>query len=172
MKTTDLHLRRVELKNRLLRRLVRRVFHVTRQSSMPAILEAGDIRPNPDGQFPMLFGSTNSYFVNRGCVSVFDYRSATSEQIAASLSQCSALAMAWRGSPITCLFLSEMAQRRLVPPHTNRMTSGKIVLHVEAGHPGPIPMSDIDEILQVTVASDAWDARVERIRQARPRGAQ
>jgi hypothetical protein len=167
-RTREMHLRRDQLSDQLLPQLVGRAFHVT--CSLPLIRETAEIRPNHDGQLPASpFGSTNSYFRNRGYVSVFDYRFARSDQIDLSLGKCSVLTIARRGS-FACLFLSEAACSRLIPYTKEQMLLGKVVPHVEGGHPGPIPMSDIEEILQVTVEPDFWDARVERMRQARKRG--
>jgi len=52
-----------------------RVFDVTLREFFSRILVAGVIVPNQDGALPTTFGSSaNSFFRNRGCVSVFDFR--------------------------------------------------------------------------------------------------
>jgi hypothetical protein len=67
-----------------------RVFHVSRLSNLELILACGDIRPNQDGSLEATFGSTaNSFFRNRGCVSLFDYRSVAPEELADAAMKCS-----------------------------------------------------------------------------------
>lgn len=168
MDVKDLHLRRAEFNTQLLPQLVGRVFHVTALSSLRFILEDGAIRPN-DGRFESPFGSTNAYFKHRGCVSVFDYRVATDDQIETSLGKCSVLRIIRPALPIACLFLSETVQARLIPYTKDMLTRGKIVPHVEAGHEGPIPISEIAAVLRVTIERDKWPAYEEMIQRTRAR---
>lgn len=51
-----------------------KVFHVTLLPNWNLIHTSGSILPNPAGQLPTTFGSSNSFFRARGCISVFDYR--------------------------------------------------------------------------------------------------
>ncbi len=162
METKDLHLHGREFHDRLLPLLVGRVFHVTRLSALEQVLAAGEIRLNRDGQLPTLFGSTNSFFRKRGCVSVFDYRSATAEQIEESIGKCSPFPIS--EDELAFLFLSKVAQDCLVPWtmwKTEQAWSDKIVPYVEAGHPGAIPITSIDEVFRVTI--DTPDTPANRL---------
>jgi hypothetical protein len=70
----------------LLPMLRRRVFHVTCRSNVASIMAAGEISPNPLGERRSTFGSSaEAFFRLRGCVSCFDYRTASDHEIDASL---------------------------------------------------------------------------------------
>lgn len=154
MKTTNLHLRWDHLHDQLLPLLVGRVFHVTRLSHLKQILASGEIRSNVDGELSTTFGSSNSFFRKRGCVSVFDYHLASPEQIYESILKCSPFNLPCSDDPLAFLFLTAVSYDRLIPWtkwKDERAWSDKIVPYVEAGYPGPIPMTSIEEILRVII---------------------
>ena len=140
-----------------------RVFHVTRLAALAEILRAGEIRGNADRALPTVFGSTNSYFRNRGCISFFDYRSASEAQIEEATGKCSPFRLPpvveerdhlGTETKIAYLFLSP-ADHELLIPWTNwkvdEAYSEKIVPYVESGYPGSVPVSSIEEALCVTI---------------------
>jgi len=81
VRTQDLHFKRDRVYKDLLPRLKGRVFHVTRRSVLDQIHKDGYILANQQGQRETAFGSSQSYFRKRGCVSLFDYRSASDKEI-------------------------------------------------------------------------------------------
>jgi hypothetical protein len=169
MKTTDLHLHRDQLHDQLLPLLVGRVFHVTHLSRLEQILASGEIRSNLDGQFPATFGSGNSFFRKRGYVSVFDYRSASPEQIDASILKCSPFHVPFSEHKLVYLFLSTVDHDRLIPWtmwKEEQAWSDKIVPYVEAGYPGSIPITSIEEVLRVIIDYPA-DPLVEALEKGR-----
>jgi hypothetical protein len=170
MKTTTLRLHESDCKSVLLPLLRGRALHVTCAAHVPAIAAAGAILPNSDGSFTSSFGSsTRSFFRLRGCVSVFNYRSATDERIEDSLWRCSPWQMGRRCkyelaiymlSPATCAVL-ESTQLW----HEQQAYDQMVVPQVEAGHPGAIPLSAIDELICVSIdhQSDWLERALERL---------
>ena len=92
---------------------VGRVFHVTCLEVLNQMLVAGQICPNTDGDLPTPFGSTDSFFRKRGCVSVFDYRSASATQVDMSIGKCSPYHVPLYNNRLAILFLSTVAQKRV-----------------------------------------------------------
>src|SRR6266404_4050049 len=88
MKINDRNLHSSQLYVTLAPSLVGRVFHVTPLNVFKQIRSSGEIRPNANAEFPTTFGSTNPFFRNRGCVSFFDYRSASPKQIEDAIGKC------------------------------------------------------------------------------------
>ena len=159
MKETKLVLPERTLNEALLPLLRGRVFHVTLADTLMAIRADGEIRPNTTGQYSSPVGRCNSFFRNRGCVSLFDYRSATEEELAGSLSKCSAATWvhASRGSELAILLLAHERcpelQRWSLWKDENAL-SKMIVPHVEAGHQGPVSLDLVDEVLRIRVERD------------------
>lgn len=135
------------------------VFHVTRRAHWPAIVEAGRLEPNRDGRLPTTFGySRNAFFNNRGCISVFDYRTPPSPEIHDFRLRCHPLQPAQpRSEGIVILFLNPSLHAELVPwTEWKREEAWRemVVPHVEAGYPGPIPLDRIDRAIFVTIEED------------------
>lgn len=136
-----------------------RVFHVTRASYVPSILQAGFILPNADGVLPTTFGSSqNGFFRLRGCVSVFDYRNAPSEEIETFGSGCYPFQPAVPGGDgIAILTLSPETHERLLPWtlwHQEGAYKQMVVPHAEAGYPGPVAVSLISEVMYLSLTED------------------
>lgn len=136
--------------------LIGRVFHVTRRSVLDQILTSGYILANQQGQRETTFGSSRqSYFRKRGCVSVFDYRSASYQQIYNASCKCSPFRVPRANGELAYLFLSKEQHDRLLPWtewKEEQALSDMIVPHVEAGYPGNIPIRSIEEVWRVTIA--------------------
>jgi hypothetical protein len=153
-----------------------RVFHVTKESNLDTILSCGEIRPNRDGSYDTTFGSSmNSFFRNRGCISLFDYRSATSEQseqFEEFRGRCSPTQPASPAGGIALLFISKSVYSALLPwtLWKEEKAYRKMVLpHLEVGHAGPIPTERIDEVIVVSVIEDP-NSLAASLRRARKRG--
>lgn len=129
-----------------------RVFHVTKRAYLSSILADGQIKPNTDAALPTTFdSSSNAFFRNRGCVSLFDYCPEPIEEIRCYRSKCWPFMPAEPGDDgIAILILKPEVHSAIVPwtqwkeeEAWNKM----VVPYVEAGHPGPISAELIDEVL-------------------------
>jgi hypothetical protein len=135
-----------------------KVFHVTRRDAWDQIALCGEIRPNTDGSFATPFGSSNSYFRRRGCVSVFDFREPPTEEIRVFRTRCWPFQPAQPGNGgIAILLLKQSLHDRLIPwTHWKEESAyGEMVVpHVEAGHPGPIPTTEVSEVVFLRRSED------------------
>lgn len=135
-----------------------RVFHVSLLSNLEPILACGEIRSNQDGSLATTFGSTsNSFFVRRGCVCLFDYRIVQPEQLEESAIRCSPTQLLTHGSGIAIFMLAADGCARLISWELWRHEKAwgeQIVPYVETGYPGPIPLNLIDEIICVEKDDD------------------
>lgn len=172
MLTTSLDIEHI--KEELVPVLRGRAFHLTCLAYVPAILEAARIRVNTDGALATAFGfSKNSFFRARGCVSVFDYRAVTDEELDWSLSRCSPYqALGPCSNALAIFFLNQEASDRLIPWTLSKTESSTqmIMPYVEAGHLGDIPLASIDEMLQVKLPPDDPNSLPAMLRAAREKG--
>ena len=136
-----------------------RVFHVTRLTYLPSIVECGEIRPNADGALPTTFGSSkNAFFRNRNCVSLFDYRLELTEEIKDFRRRCYPFSPARPpNGAIAILILNPEVCGALIPWTAwkeKEAWSEMVVPHVEAGYPGPLPFRLVSEIISVEITED------------------
>jgi len=147
-----------------------RVFHVTKELNLDSILECGEIRPNQHGSYDTTFGSSgNSFFRNRGCVSLFDFRSATPEQFDMYMGRCSPTQPTSPETSIAVLFVTESVYSALLPWSLwkDEEAYREMVLpYLEIGHREPIGVENIDEVIIVSVVEDP-DSIVGALRKAR-----
>ena len=137
---------------RLLPLLMGRVFHVTCGSNVQSIMHAGRIDTNRDGSRGGAFGRYDSYCRDRDRVSVFDFRDVEPDQLERALMDCSP----WQGVRdcghcLGIFFLGTAACARLVSRNEWAAAGWPkmLVPYVEAGHPGPLHVADLDELLEV-----------------------
>ena len=142
----------------LLARLLGKAFHVTKKINYPGILKAGCISFNQDGSFKTSFGSSsNSFFKNRGCVSVFDYRNVPQEKFDQFAGKCHPLAAARDDGEMVVFVLSTEAANRLVSWggwKVEEAHSEMVVPYIEAGYEGSLALSDVETIYIVRVKSE------------------
>lgn len=153
MKEAEIRVRSGNLATELVPQLRGRVFHVTCRSNLESICTAGAILPNEAGKLQSTFGSSQiSFFRLRGCVSVFDYRDITDEDLQTSLANCAPY-QPFRScsNELAVLFLCPEAYSQLEPWTSHRGTPTMVVPYAEAGFPGAISLSMVEEILHVTV---------------------
>jgi hypothetical protein len=136
-----------------------RVFHVTRRAYWSAICASGEIQANEEGRLPSTFGfSANSYFRNRGCVSLFDYRTPPDEKIRDFRSRCWPFQAARSADEgIAILVLERSVEANLISWSQwkeENVPSEMIVPYVEAGHPGPIPVAKIELVILLRIEED------------------
>ena len=146
------------------------VFHVTRLVNLVLILEDGEIRPSRDGMFKTTFGSsTNAFFRNRNCISLFDYRPALPQEIRIFRYRCYPFQPASPGNGIAILILQPEAYDFLIPwtQWKDEKAWGEMVVpHAEAGYPGSLPLRLIAEIISVEITEDP-DSLVAQFRKIR-----
>ena len=144
-----------DLKDALLPQLLNRVFHVTTDDAVARIISEGAIRTNAEGQFKFTFGqSEHSYFRKQNCVSVFDLRSVTSEQIDESLNKYYFLNPPFAENRPVYMFLNACCFDRLVPWSRSKEESARsdiVIPYVEAGYPGDLDFGSIDELLRLDI---------------------
>lgn len=136
-----------------------RVFHVTRLSYLPSIVECGEIRPNRDGTLQTTFGpSNNAFFRNRNCVSLFDYRPEATEEIEDFRGRCYPFRPAFPpNGGIAILILQPAAYDALIPWtrwKDEKALREMVVPYVEAGYPGPLPLCLVAEIMSLEITED------------------
>ncbi len=133
-----------------------KVFHVTFAKNISSIKKSGKILVNSDCSMKTTFGdATNSIFRLKGCVSVFDYESPSSEKWEEYMWRCNPLDSCDE-EELAFLFLSEKAKENLIRwDHVSEeWKAERVVPHVEAGHKGPILLSGVKEIIVVRVNID------------------
>lgn len=157
MTTSVLNVSERDCEATLLPLLLGRVFHVSCGRNAVSIAKSGAIQPNVDGQLPSSFGSSQrGFFRLRGCVSVFDFKSPDEATVRDSLWKCAPWYAARRKCDfeLAVYFLAAQACDSLLSwklNHEQRAFSEMVVPYVEAGHPGPIPLGAIDELLLVSI---------------------
>ena len=170
MKRRNEIVKETELHDRLFPLVEGRVFHVTRRTNLESIFESGGLHPDRKREYPTTFGSAyNSYFRNRDCVPVFDLVHPTDEQIESRLTDCWPFMPAKPGADIAILILSPDAHGDLVSWIRSRedLVPGEMIVpYVEAGYPTFLPLSLVDEIIEVEVQEvpDSFHAMHRRLR--------
>ena len=119
------------------------VFHVTPRKNWAGIQQAGAICPNTELASPSAFGDfPNSYFRQRGCVSLFDYREFPTDEIWQYRNRCHPLMGAEPGGEgIAILILHPSIHESLIPWtlwKDEQAWSQRVVPHAEAGCPEPV----------------------------------
>ena len=142
----------------VLPRLLERVFHVTSGERFEQIRTEGRVRVNADGKLGFSFDfSRLSHFRLNGCVSVCDLRGRDHEELDRGRSNYDFVQPSTSWSVIAYLFLSEEARDRVITWEQATTEHGLTIQgvpRIEAGHPGPIPVEDLEEVLLVTVLPD------------------
>jgi hypothetical protein len=154
-----IHVEEPKLRATVLPKLMGRVFHTTTHASYKQILQTGSILPNEHGRFPSNFAfGVPPYFQERGCVSVCDLRVGVANELEDWLSKYDCVKPRWDWFSVAYLFLGAMARERLITWDQAVKEDGLTIHgapHIEAGHPGAIPVSDLEEILLIEVIPDS-----------------
>jgi hypothetical protein len=143
-----------QLRSSLLPILHGTVFHVTNRTGFDGIIRDGLVRHNHEGNFPYSFPqSTRSYAKARSYVSLFDLRTVSDDQIDRALDDFYFLSP-FRGKNTIFLFISESLYPALIPWTRARDEDAwkeMFIPHVEAFHPGDIPISHISRVLSANI---------------------
>lgn len=143
-----------------------RVLHITCTSNLQSILADGKVSGNANGRLSSSFGSSsNGFFRCRNAVSVFDYRSVPDDKFEDAWSKCSPLtALRNCNFKIALLFLAQESYEHLINWrrwHDDQSYEQMLVPYVEAGYSAPMPLSAIDEILEIRTRY--YPSRLERL---------
>lgn len=164
MKRTSLRVATNDLEAAILSRLIGRVSHVTTRAALACILHDQALRPDQDSSLG--YGSTNtSYFRSRGCLSLTDLRHASQQEVEHSLTQFYFLnpQLAECDYPVFFVFTSQIYDHLIHWSEWRNRTIDqgvRIVAPTEAGYPRDIPLSHVDEIIEVEVLERASHARL------------
>lgn len=143
--------------NKLMSELAGRVFHVTKEENWLKIYKSGEIVPNLDGRLETSFGSSkNSYFKNKGCVSVFDYRNIYQEKPQEHMHKCSPTLPLTPNSGIAILLFKPEIYLNLWSWEgwENENIRQMVVPYVEAGYFGSISLLLVDKVIIVTMSEN------------------
>jgi hypothetical protein len=154
MKKTEIHIEQGNVLEYLMSFIKGKVFHVSRVSNWKSIEDVGKILPNRNGELETSFGSSdNSYFKNKGCVSVFDYRNIHGEKPQEHMHKCRPTKPLTPEEGIVIFILKEECHDKLVLwDEWKQGDMGQMVVpYIEAGFPGAIELSQIEEALFVTM---------------------
>jgi len=153
MHSLRIHLEQGDALEQLMPLIEGNVFHVSKLTNWMEIKAAGKIVPNKHGELKTSFGSfKNSYFKNKGCVSVFDYRNIHEEEPQKHKYKCNPTAPLKPNVGIIIFILPEGTYSNLASwtgwkeGDLNQM----VVPHIEAGYQGAIDLSLIETIIFVT----------------------
>lgn len=124
-----------------------KVFHRTSLENYRKILACGFIDNNKNEKYKLNW-SSNSYFRNRGCISVCDLYNHTRPVLTKKavyqyriFSQREDI-----DDKFVFLFLHESAYHHLIKWEKEKIYSGTFVPHLESGYPDKIPLSLISEV--------------------------
>ena len=157
MKQRSIHIENGDPLEKLMDILDRKVFHVSLTSNWAKISKSGKIIPNIDNTHETTFGSSsNSYFKNKGCVSVFDYRNIHDEEAQKHIHKCCPTRPLLDGKGITIFILKPETHACLITWKNwkNEDLRQMIVSYIEAGYPGAISLDSIEEVIFVTMKED------------------
>lgn len=150
-----LQLRVDELRERLYPHLAGKVFHVTTEQAAVSILADGFIRNNRDARFVFTFDQSQvSFFRALGCVSVFDLRAATDDQVEEVMGKYNFLNPAFCANRPVFMILSKNLHNSLLPWTKWNKTRNQlemVIPRVEAGFPGDVPVDRIEALIRVQV---------------------
>lgn len=144
-----------ELRERLYPHLAGKVFHVTTEHAAISILTDGFIRNNRDARFAFTFGQSQvSFFRALGCVSVFDLRGATDDQVQEVLGKYNFLNPVFCANRPVFIILANSLHSALLPWtawNNPRNQLEMVIPRVEAGFPGDVPVDRIEALIRVQV---------------------
>jgi hypothetical protein len=154
---TRIHIESGDPLDKLMSYLEGKVFHVTKECYWPKINASGEISPNNNGELKTSFGfSKNSYFKNKGCVSVFDYRNIYGEEPQKHMHKCRPTNPLSADSGIAILIFKPEIYPKLRSWKEWRKEdlSQMVIPHLEAGYFGSIPLSLVEKVIIVTISED------------------
>jgi len=155
LKVDNLSCHESQLRDFILPILRGNVFHLTNRSGFKGIIKDGLIRNNKNGELPYTYPqSARSYARTRGCVSLFDLRTTSDDQLETALNNYYFLNPSFSENHPTFLILSASLYPALIPWTQARNEDAwreAFIPHVEAFHQGDIPSSNISRVVSVKI---------------------
>ena len=139
--------------NELRNLLIGHVFHVTCNENYIEIVKSLAVAPNTLSKNESPFGLTvNGFFRKRNCVSMFDYRECTSDGWLQHEYDCLPTMPLAKCGKIAVMYLVKNDYYKLISWEnwkSENAYSDRIVPYIEIGHPGPIYISSISDVIIV-----------------------
>jgi hypothetical protein len=155
LKIENLSCHESQLRNFMIPSLRGNVFHLTNHQGLRGITKDGVIWNNKNGEFPYTYPqSARSYARKRGYVSLFDLRTTSDDEIEKALSNFYFLNPPFADNNPIFLILSESLYPELIPWTQARDENAweeMFIPHVEAFHPGNIPVSYVNRVVSVKI---------------------
>ena len=155
LKIENLSCHESQLRDFILPNLRGNVFHLTSRSGLKGITKDGLIRNNKNGEFPYTYPqSARSYARKRGYVSLFDLRTTSDDELEKAWSNFYFLNPPFVDNNPIFLILSPCLYPVLIPWTQARDEDAwkeMFIPHVEAFHPGDIPISHISRVLSASI---------------------
>ncbi len=152
--------KRGDLEDVVLPRLIGTVFHATPVPNFEAIKASGVIRSNQDGQLSFTYPqSQNNYGRRRGYVCLFDLRDVPDGELRDALMKFYFLNHAPRKGHPVFLFLDREEYGKLIPWTVTKGNYKEVVIpYVESWYPSDLSVSALASALAVTVEPDDADS--------------
>lgn len=156
------------VRRRLLKHLYGKVFHVTNENGFNGILNRGVIIPSLNESISSNWGM-ESFFRNRGCVSVCDLVNNTSKKrISSAISKYNFFDLRCNNGRSYLFLLNESIHCNLITWNQwekEKAYKESIVPYLESGFPGEISIIDVEKILIINLVNhfdlDAFDKMLE-----------
>ena len=171
IRLTRLTLDESDLRDKLLPRIIKQVFHVTTRSGWCGIKGSGVIKPSGDGTVEPAFQYRNSFGRRNGYVCLFDLRTASDAQIADALDVRFNFLDPWgRGNDPVFLIFGPESYRELIPWTVARdeRSGSMFIWYVEGWYPGPIQIELLSQVIELKVLRPA-ESEFEQALRARIR---
>lgn len=154
--TNEYNFKARELRDKLLPKLMGKVFHVTSFANFEKIEESGLIKTNHDGKLGCTYPqSQNFYGRKKGCVCLFDLRNTNDEEIENALECFYFLGIEKLGDKQVFLILQPETYVELKDISQAKADLGSNVIlwipYVECWYPDDLPLSKIQEIMTVNI---------------------
>lgn len=170
MRIEDVKVRKADLKDRILPKLVGSVFHVTSASGFDGIAQTGLVFANQDGSLGDTYPqSAIGYGRNRGYVCLFDLRETDPSRVDRALEDFYFLdPFSDRRDPVF-LFMRSEEYVRLIPWECAKDSREMFIWHVEAWYPGDMPVATLDHVLRLKIERPPDGPHIAALRAANRR---
>ena len=152
MRNDELQIEINLLRNTLLPELKGKLFHVTSYQAFERIIKNGDIKVNDSG-VPRWPTFTKSYASSRDLICLFDLRRASDERINYALKKIDFLNPPHcKEKPVFLFFKKTIAPKIISCNEVGH--NEQYVPYIEAWHPSPLSIENVDRILKVNIILD------------------
>ena len=154
--TNEYNFKAGELEDKLLPKLIGKVFHVTSFANFEKIEESGHIKTNHDGKLGCTYPQSQVFYGRKkGCVCLFDLRNTNDEEIENALDCFYFIGTEKLGDKQVFLILQAETYAELIDiPQAEADLGSNVILwipYVECWYPDALPLSKIQEIITVNI---------------------